>query len=253
MINVYAWPPVGVVGTEWTEEAPVQTSRSMLTGKDYVSAYSRKRKLVTLNVSALSLNRSGAGYSEVLKRLLDGGVNAVRLNSYPVNWWLDAQTLDPERQSQLLEWTSSSQPLDWESSDLPLSWYSGKVIFGTITSSGGYQTIAVTDLPPNTIVARPAEYVTVYENGGDLTGATAQVLREARSDANGNATIFLLDNLPAWGTVRVNVGASATGAFRPIEMPRAIQPLSGNWNYTWKFREVFADEVGGFTEVDPWN
>lgn len=111
MPNVYAWPPVGVVGHEWTEHAPVNRSRSILTGRRYVSAAQRKRRLAALNVSALARGRSGAGYMEVLKRLLAGGENLVRLNSYPVNWWLDTQRLARLRLSDPVGWTAPGMPM----------------------------------------------------------------------------------------------------------------------------------------------
>lgn len=264
MIDVYAWPPVGVVGHEWTEEAPIQRSRSLITGKDYLSAYARKRRIVTLNVSALAKSRSGAGYSEMLKRLLDGGLNAVRLNSYPVNWWLDAMALDPFRRSDgILEWEQeSTAALNWiaaneiiYAADQPITWYEGDYLTGAVDSSGDYYRVScgTFNLPEGTLIARPGDFLTVYEETTEgVVPHTAQVLREALVDGNGNAYIFVLDALPLVRNVRVSVGSSATGVFRPVEMPRSMQGLSDDWQYKWSFKEVFADEVGGFTEIDPW-
>lgn len=253
MINVYAWPPVGVVGTEWTEEAPVQRSRSILTGKDYVSAYARKRRKVTLTVSALSLNRSGAGYSEMLKRYLDGGIHAVRLNSYPINWWQDASVLDPDRRSDYLFWENAGQDIDWTNNDLPLYWFTGPILVGDVTGSAGSRVLTVGGLPPNTIIARPGDFVTIYQAITVPEGQQAQIISESKTDADGVAVIRTFEDLNLGSDVRVSIGSSATGVFRAEKMPRAVQPLNSNWTYTWQFREIFEDEVGGFTEVDPWN
>lgn len=244
-IRVIAWPPVGVTGTEWTEEAPVERSRSLITGADYVSTRGRIRRLAALDVSALARGRSGAGYMEMLKRHLAGGVHAVRLNSYPVNWHFDALD-DSWRQSDAITWDG----LSWTSGGSDLSWYSGTVLTGTTgTDSNGWQIVTVAGLPANKLVARPGEFVTLFDDG---TERRAQVTAEARSDSAGQAVVRTFETLPALTDARVNLGTSDTGVFRAVELPRAKQPLGANWTYSWQFREVFADEVGGFTEVDPW-
>lgn len=255
MINVYAWPPVGVVGSEWTEEAPVQRSRSIITGKDYISAYARKRRVVTLEVSSLSLNRSGAGYCEMLKRLLQGGVHAVRLNSAPVNWHLDAQKLDPIRRSERVLWQAEDAPLHWTGQappapQTPLFWYTGTFITGAISVDGDFYRVTCDGLPPNMLIARPGDFITVYNGAEEVT---AQLLQEATTNADGVVSLRTLDPLPLLPAAQVSIGASDTGVFRPVELPRAVQPLGQNWTYTWRFREIFADEVDGFKEVNPWS
>lgn len=248
--NVYAWPPVGVTGWEWTEVAPVAVSRSIITGADYTSAAGPRRKLAALNVSALGRGRSGAGYIENLKTLLDGGTHLVRLNSTPVNWWLDAARLQSVRQSQPLTWQSGAVPLAWQSGAAPLKWFSGAVLTGTATTVSGTPALSVAGLPPSQLVARPAEYVTLFVDGGDLVGTTARVLTEARSDASGVAVIKLMSALSGAG--RVNIGTSESAVFKAETLPRAMQGIKGDWSYAWSFRQVFSDEVGGFTEVNPW-
>lgn len=248
--NVYKWPPVGVTGWEWSEIAPVAVSRSIITGADFTSAAQPRRKVASLNVSALANGRSGAGYVENLKVLLDGGINLVRLNSTPVNWWLDAQRLQALRQSQPLAWEVEENPLAWTTGGQPLRWFSGTLLTGTATTVGAAPAVSVTGLPPLTLIARPAEYVTLFANPADTVGTTARVLTEARSNDAGVAVIRLMSALS--GTGRINLGTSESAVFRPDALPRAVQGLSGDWGYSWTFRQVFADEVGGFTEVDPW-
>ncbi|WP_146592319.1 hypothetical protein [Puniceibacterium confluentis] len=229
MINVYAWPPVGARGTEWTEVAPVQESRSIITGADYTSAAQRIRRMVTLSVSGL---RGGdhAGYMEVLKRYL-AGIHAVRLYSAPINKHLAAA-----RRDVLL--------------------FSEATLTGTTgTDAGGWPVITVSGLPVSSLIARPGEFLTAFVDSEDLVGVTVQIANPAVSNGSGVAVVRLFEPLPALTGVGVRVGASDTGVFKPVRYPRAVQPVQGDWTYDWEFREIFEDEVGagGFVEVNPWS
>jgi len=250
-INVYAWPPVYAVGTEWTEVAPVEVSRSIITGAEYISAAQRKRRHVSLTVGCWGRNGDGAGYMEVLKRLLEG-IHAVRLYSCPINARRNA-VAGMERQSAPIDWTSGGSALSWTSGGSALAWYSGTVLSGTTGTDGaGFPIITVSGLPASRLVALPGEFITAYADADDVTGATVQVMAPATSDASGIAAIRLVEALPAGTDVRVNIGTRDTAVFRPVGYPRSERPMAGEWTYSWQFREVFADEVGGFTEVDPW-
>jgi hypothetical protein len=99
--------------------------------------------------------------------------------------------------------------------------------------------------------ATDANPLTWYSGYPDL-GTTVQVTQPVRSDDSGRATVPVFETVADQTQIHLIFGASATGAFRPVSYPRAIQPQSGNWTYDWEFREVFADEVGGFVEVNPW-
>lgn len=250
-VNVYAWPPVGAVGSEWTEDAPVSASRSIITGRRYVSATQRKRRLASLNVSALAAGRSGAGYIENLKLLLAGGENLVRLYSYPINWHLDAQMIESLRQSRLVTWTApGDSDVEWSNGSGDVHWFTGQVITGTAGTSGGWPVLNITGAPPNMLIARPGEFVTLFNPVESVTGTQARVMREARTNGSGAASIRLMSALS--GSGRVNIGTSDTGVFEAVQIPRSVQPVGADWQYQWQFREVFSDEVGGFTEVNPW-
>jgi hypothetical protein len=248
MIKVFSFPPVAVVGHEWTETAPISVSRSLFTGREYISAHARRRKQVTLSVSALGRDRLGAGYMEALKRLLDGGVNCVRLQSYPINWWLDGQ--GQFYGSNEITWFSEgTDPLPWETSGGELTWYSGLFLFAVPGTDAGVPSVSLTDLPANTQVARPGDFVTVYTGTDDIYGQAAMVVAPAVTDGSGNVTIRLAKALPEG---RAAIGLADTGIFRTDQMPRAMQPVASDWNYTWNFRQVFPEELGSFTEVNPW-
>lgn len=246
--DVIAFPPVGVVGSMWTVAAPVQRSRSLITGRRYVTRWGRERREAMVNISVLSKSRSGAGYSEMLIRHLDGGANLVRLSSYPINWHLDQGRLESVRSSHPLAWTEQGFVLDWEESAQPLYWFTGALLTGVVSGDK----IGVSGLPPNTLICRPGDFVRAFVDLSDNDGLVAQAVTKVFSNEAGFASIPLFDTLPDGEYPRVNIGASDSRVFEAVEMPRSPQPLGQNWFYQWNFREVFADEVGGFNEVNPW-
>jgi len=250
MTTVYAWPPVAVSGMEWTEEAPVSVSRSLITGKRFASATKRKRRKATVIVQALdNVNRSGAGYVEVLKRLLAGGENYVRLYSYPINWHIDS-TVDQYRRYAPIGWTFGGGPLDWTAGGLDLTWFVGEQRLGTLTTDGGFPAVRVTGFPANALVARAGDFVTSYAESDAAASNAAQAVRDTYANGSGVAVIRLLEPLAYAGFI--DIGGSANGIFEADAMPRAVQPLGQNWSYTWNFSEVFADEIGAYDEVNPW-
>jgi hypothetical protein len=93
-------------------------------------------------------------------------------------------------------------------------------------------------------VAQPGMFVSL---GGDV----AMVVAQAVSDAGGEAVLRLLTALSGSGAAVIN--ARDGGVFEALTIPRATQPVSGDWTWAWSFREVFEDETDGFAEVDPWS
>lgn len=254
-INVFPWPPVGAIGWEWTESRPVAALRSALTGRDQMQASQRRRRLATLQVSALANGRSGAGYCEALKQLLEGGIHAVRLQSSPINWYLDDSYRAARYNSQPLSWKAGEDPLGWRAGGgpSPMFWFSGTVARGgTATASGMFGLLQVTGIPGNRLVARPGDFIRIYDRSDESVTEVARVLRPAVTDGTGVVTLKL-DRVPTITSGRVNFVGQDEGVFRVDgAMPRAVQGIGADWSYTWKFREVFADEVGGFTERGPW-
>lgn len=250
-VNVYAWPPVSLTGWSWTVSDPVERSESLLTGASYLSAAQRRRRVATMDVSGVSRNRMGAGYMESLKVLLQGGLNLVRLRSMPIS--LTTRHSLEDRQSVPLLWADGGDDLDWTAGGAELLWYSGTVLTGTTgTDAAGFAIVTVEGLPPNALVARPSEFLTVFAGADDAVGVTVRIVTAAVSDASGVAVVRVFESPGAFAGARVNLGTCDTAVFRSVDMPTPPQMLASDWTYTWEFREVFADEVGGFMEVDPW-
>lgn len=250
-ISVFPWPPVGAIGAEWTENAPVARLRSALTGRDQMQASQRKRRLATVQVSALARGRMGAGYSEMLKQMLEGGIHAVRLKSSPINWYLDEiQRQGLGTNAQPLAWRTGGNPLAWRTAGgQPLLWFTGTVARGgAVTAAGIYWSMPVTGLPPNTTVARPGDFIRIFDIADPSVFEVARVLRPATTDAAGAVTLKI-DRQPTIANKGVDMAGQDEGVFRVDgALPRAVQTIGGDWSYTWSFREVFADEVGGFIE-----
>lgn len=249
MANVYKWPPVGAISREWTQLAPVSSSRSLITGAEYVSAAQRRRRVAVIEVSSLfSPFGAGAGYMEALKRLLDGGIHLVRLEYYkPGSCWLDVT--DEQRQGGWIEWSTPPQPFGWVGPPQEIRWFQGADLPYLVTTYGGRPAIRVDGLPPNALVVLPGEFVSV-----EVSGLWSQfmVVSPATTNGDGVAIIQLTDAAPAGD--RVSIGARDTGVFKADALPRAIEPARGDWSYAWEFTEVFEDEGRGpFVEIDPWS
>jgi hypothetical protein len=254
MTLVYAFPRVGKVAVEWTVMDPIAESTSLLTGRRFVTAAKRRRRMASVRVSGLT--QDGGGMMEVLKDYLRGGVNLVRLRSTR-NVLMEAPMADNLRRLTVLDWTvgSTDNPLAWQvgTGPDPLRWVSGVVLpVVTLTDSAGYPAAQVSGLPPNRLIARAGEFLEGYV---DLnTRQARRIVRRVWSDASGVALVRLVEAFSIVPTGGASFAAEDEGVFAHVgPLPRAQQPAFAEFSYDWEFREVFADEVtGGFTERNPW-
>lgn len=223
MTVIYDWPrALRYTAVLTDEELPNASSRGMFSGRDYVSSAGPRRRTVQVTASALADDRDGAGICASLNRLLGGRINLVRMDLPPVNWYRERGIL----------------PLDLE----------GPAMVGTVTTSGGFDAIALTGLVPGEIVCRAYDVLGSYVSG-ELAG-TARAVRTVRADLDGAATIPLHEALPA-GVIRV--GEPETGIFRVTAMSRSAQNPTADFPTSWSLREVLAGEYpDDATEVDPW-
>lgn len=216
-INVYAWPPVAITGRSWQVVQPVARLRSGLTGKEQVQSSQRARRMVSIDVIALSASdKNGGGHMEMLGRLLEGGEHAVRLSSWSPNWHLD--------QPNTFHWLSQG-------------------LTATATTSAGFAAWQVSGLPPLFPLLRPGDRFTV-------AGVVYQAINAATANEAGVAVVRVMGSTAGSGALLL--GAQETAVFRPESIPTGSQRPGQNWSYSWSFREVFSDEVGGFVEVNPW-
>lgn len=217
-IKVFAWPPVPARGRSWHVQQPVAALRSALTGREQLQSSQRKRRMVSIEVSGLSAQRKAGGYMTMLGQLLEGGVHAVRLKSWSPNWYLDALP----------------QPgFNWLSLSLT----------ATATTSAGMAAWSIAGLPPMFPLIKPGDRFMVG-------AAVYQAVNEVVADATGVAIARVMGTTSGSGAVTLS--AQETAVFRPGAIPEAPQTPGSDFVFSWSFREIFADEVGGFTEVDPW-
>lgn len=225
-----------------------------------MQASQRKRRVATLEVSALANGRMGAGYCEMLKELLEGGIHAVRLLSSPINWYLDEldrRQLIPTGGPLEFRAGSGPAPLAWQagSGPNPLRFFTSSVATaGSVEFFGaGHARMWVTGLPPNTMVGRPGDFIRIHDIAEASTFESLRLLRPAMTNSSGAVQLSLATRPTITGG-RVVMAAQDEAVFRVDgALPRAVQPVTGDWRYSWSFREVFADEVGGFTErVSTW-
>jgi hypothetical protein len=224
MTTIYAAPPWRILSQTWGEEAPVRVSRSLFSAARHVTSAGPRRRVVALEVAALDSGaRDGAGLSTSMARLLDGGVNLVRLPLPGVNWHLDAPP----------------PPHD----------LAGAAWVATVTTLGGFAALRLTGRTPGAVVCRAYDLIGVYVSGA-LAG-TARAVKTVTAGIDGVAIIPLFSALPA-GVVRVD--APATMVCEALQIPDSAQPLGGQWSLVWRFREVLAGEFpDDAPEVDPWS
>lgn len=238
MTVVYAFPPLGFSGWSWTVEDPLAASRSTLTGRRYATRLSRRRRLATLTLPGLQSSGPAWRRLEALKRLLEGGVHYVRLVEVD-------ESARPAAQNRglALSWTSGGNPLSWTSGGAPLAWTYDRRFTATATTRLGMPAVALSGLTAGTVYADAGERLRI--------GAEIRTLLERVTAAgDGSATARIDAAFTAGGVAEI--GALESGIFEVTDFPSPERPLGGQFAVQMAFREVFADEIGDFTEIDPW-
>ena len=250
MVDVIAWPPVATKGQALpTKRRPISQSRSLLTGKRYASATQRARREAAVVVGGIGADKASAGYVEMFKEFLDGGINYTRISMCSPLWYGALRGLGGKRGSQALEWMSGYDALEMTESAVDVVWTVGQPVAGVAGTFDGWPILTCTGLPASTVIAFPSETVLVVDGGG--VAHTARVLRIAKSDAAGGAVLFLDAAVPD-GDVLIGYRESVVYEVQDVNDIQAMQGVSGNFSYTINLREVFEDETDGFIEVNPW-
>lgn len=250
MVDVIKWPPVGEVAFEISKVDPVSVSTTLIDGQPRFSRYGRSRRVARTSISGIGPNAAGAGYMEMLKEFLQGGVNLTRVTTYSSIWHFVRASNNAGIENHKLHWTDNTKPLLWTDNSVDLHWWL-KDLTVAHTTDNGWPALRVENLPPNIIVVRPHENISITSIDGLQTQIT-KALKVTKSDSSGVAIIRVKDTLTISG--QAIIGATEDIVFRPLGLPRAIQPQLGNWQYDWDFVEAFEDEYAeGFTELNPWD
>lgn len=249
MTNVYAWPPFSITGWELAEVYPQSRSVGLIEGRSRTSAAQRPRRNATAIVQGIGQDESGAGYVRMLERQWAGAPKLVRVGCLQSLWFLSRRGLDLS--TEIIEWADNGEELVWTVNGDDLVWGDGDWdLQGAPVADGPWASLRVEGLPPSRIVARPSEVIKVF---GSSAIESAYVMTVARSDADGVATIRTDRATAFTQTGLVSIGEAESIVFEAQGTPRAVQGMSGNFSFTWDFREVFEDEYpGGWTEIDPW-
>jgi hypothetical protein len=211
-LKIFAMPPVAYVAGLLDREDPVALSVDAATGVEDRSAFGPSRRVFGVTVSALSLDRAGAGYMASLKHLL-GGVHFVRLLVPPVNRAGEAT------------FTAS----------------------GTAGTSGGFATLGFTGLPAGQLVCRA--YDVVRSNSGSTVLGIGRAVSTVIANSGGAATIRLHSTVP---TGTITIGEAEPVVCRAIDITPGEQQIDGNWTIKASFREALSAEFTGAEEVNPW-
>lgn len=250
MVDVIKWPPVGEVAFEISKVDPVSVSTSLIDGQPRFSRYGRSRRVARTSVSGIGPDAAGAGYMEMLKEFLEGGVNLTRVTTYSAIWHFVRSSNNSGIENYKINWLDNTTDLLWTDNSVDLHWWNNDLPV-TPTTDGTWPALLVENLPPNTIVARPHENIRVCSIDGTQE-QTTKVLKVCKSDSNGSAIIRVRDTISVSG--QIIIGATEDIVFRPLGLPRSVQPQLGNWQYDWDFVEAFEDEYSeGFVEVNPWD
>ncbi|NUM72730.1 hypothetical protein HUU40_00070 [candidate division KSB1 bacterium] len=250
MTNVYKWPPVVALAKKWTVLDPVSSSESLFTGAEYVSTVQRRRRIATVQASAIfSPYAAGGGYMEALKRYLKGGIHLVRLR-YKTRTKFGPDVVNDElRGGEYIGWIEPPAGVEWTEPPGGVVWFNGTNLTCTIvTDDAGFPNIRIEGLPPNKLVALPGEFVEIV-SVSDVVESHV-VAKPTYSNGSGVARVRVVD-VPSFGG-RVSLGSYDTGVFKADELPEAMEPGGADWSYTWNFTEVYEDERGPFVELNPW-
>lgn len=242
MVDVIKWPPVGLTAFEISKIDPVSNSKSLFNSTPYTSSFGRSRRVATSVVSGFGYDAAQAGYMEMLKEYLLGGVNLIRQDVHSSVWHHAWASANPDISNSEISWTEDGSPLEWD-----VTWYERDLQGSPTVDDRGFPAIVVTGLPPNRIVVRPHEVVSV------VGGSSSRAVKVVRSDASGTATIRLKSAIAESGLVILGDVESVVFKVNSTALPRSIQPQAGDWTYEWPLLEVFEDEYTSWNEVDPWS
>lgn len=253
MALVFAWPPVVSTMKTWNLETPISRSYGMLTGKRFASGAGSPRRKSRITVHGQRKN--GIGHLAALERLLKGGLNFVRLTSCRMAYGEPGDFGVNGRGGSYFEWRENSAPstlFGWQTPPESFAWFEGAQIHAAANaSSGGFSVTVTGQLPVNSVVAMPGEFITVF-TAANPEGETHMVINTAVTGSFPPEAIIRLAT-PATGSGRVNLNTSETGVFELNSTFPDLGRSGGIDTFSLDFREIFPEEVEeGLVEQNPW-
>lgn len=241
--KIIAFPPIRYTAWELHPHYQISRSRSLLSGASMTSSYQPMRRLALATVHGIRAD--GAGYLDMLKDQIEGGVHYVRVACMPAIWFFGryGKHLAPD----YVEWSSGDATLLWSSAGDSVAWADELLWQAEPAMDGAWFAITATGLPPSTKIVGPGEFIEVTDG---IATARAKVMTVARSDSSGTAIIRIDRAIAVTGPLRV--GTPESIVFEVVTIPRAVQGMSGQYNFDMAFREVLPAEYADLEEVDPW-
>jgi hypothetical protein len=207
--------------------------------------------VATAIISGIGPDLAGAGYVRMLNRQWAGRPKLVRVDCLSSLWFLSKGGLD--LQNKIMDSMADGVEVLWTADGAGVIMGDGRYpTSGVPVTDGGWHGLTVTGLPPSRLVARPSELISITDINGTIE--SGYILAAVRSDAN-RAAVIRTDRSEAFTLSGglVSIGHSESIVFEAVDVPRAVQGLSGDFSYRWDFEEAFEDEYSdGWTEVNPW-
>lgn len=257
MALVFPWPPVATSAKMWNMTTPISKSYSMTSGKRFASAASTPRRKAKLTVYGRRNN--GLGHMAALERLLQGGLNFVRLNSCRMAFGEVADFGREEpRSGGYFEWRRTQAPsteFDWRDTNGEFRWFGGfSATSSLVSGSGGLSLLASGAFPaPGTVAALAGEFITVITAQAPDEGETRMISNNVIVREDGTALFKLVS--PVTGPGRILLNASESGIFElDSDFPDLGRSGSEVPDISLEFREIFPGEVPeGLEEYNPWS
>lgn len=240
MVEVITMPPVGYTAISQALENPRSTSVGV-NGTPRFSQTRQARRKFAVSIHGIGRDMAGQGYIEQLRRRLDAQPPIVQIEVKPDGWHLAMDAAIKARGHGAIQWTYGGEPMQWVYTAQSMAWWYSDLTVTTGSDYGGNY-IDVTVPTPNAVIAYPGEKVVQY-------GTTGRVMGSARSDANGNARIYV-DTSFSDGIVQIS----------PIErvyayltsMPPTSQSVGQGYTYDWSMTEVLPSDFASFEIIQPW-
>jgi hypothetical protein len=241
MMQVYAMPPVSYTTHSQALENP-RTNSTGLNGTIYTSQYRKSRRQIQTTIHGIGDDHSGQGYVEQLRRYLDENAPLVQFELRPNIWTQKIDVVRAARGHGEIQWDYTEVPFEWLYTEQHLNiFYSGMDVVADVDYGGNYLDVVVPT--PNADIAMAGEIVVQ----GSVTG---RVVGVARSDASGNARIYV-DTEFQTGHVQISPPEWVTCYV--TDMPATSETNQVGFEYTMSMIEVLPqDYPDGLEVIQPW-